>query len=136
MHIAETNTKSRQVLGTKPLNVKLSRHCLATLVVADAAKLLDSKSFSNALHEIIHSEGAVCVGEVTYDFSNKSFTGVFALSESHISVHTWPERMTVQLDVFLCNYMHDNRGKCERLFDAIVAYFDPKEIEAIHLDRL
>lgn len=33
-------------------------------------------------------------------------TGVAILSESHISIHTWPETGYVALDIFLC-------GKCD-----------------------
>jgi S-adenosylmethionine decarboxylase len=114
----------------------LSKHCMATVIVKDPSKLVDVKSFSEAVREILKKENVQCLGQVDHVFSNNSFTSIIALAESHISVHTWPERFAVQLDVFLCNYIHDNRDKCERIFNEIVAHFDPAEVEATFVDRL
>lgn len=117
--------------------LRLSRHCVATIIVEDHAKLFDSSACTDAIKNILDIESVQCIGEITHDFYNKSFTSVFALAESHISIHTWPERYTVQLDVFLCNYMNDNTEKCERIFEAIIEYFGPAaEIERTHLDRI
>ncbi len=135
-HKVKTVSEQHQSLDTITMGVKLSRHCLATVVVNDPHKLVDSKSFILALHEILEGEDVECLGDVTHDFNNKSFTSVIALAESHISVHTWPERLAVQLDVFLCNYMNDNTDKCERLFDAIVDYFGAAEVNKAYIDRL
>ncbi len=138
--VTKTHTRSvpsaliREELPIKP---KLSRHCLATIIVEDQAKLYDSKGFVTAIRAILDNETVQCIGEVTHEFQNRSFSSVLALAESHISVHTWPERFSVQLDVFLCNYMHDNTQKSERIFEAIIAYFGPvSEIERTHVDRL
>lgn len=114
-----------------------SRHCVATVIVKDQVKLFDSSACTNAVKNILDKETVQCIGEITHDFYNRSFTSVFALAESHISIHTWPERFTVQLDVFLCNYRTDNTEKCERIFEAILEYFGPAtEIERTHLDRI
>jgi S-adenosylmethionine decarboxylase len=34
-------------------------------------------------------------------------TGVALLAESHISIHTWPERDYAAIDIFLCGRRHD-----------------------------
>jgi S-adenosylmethionine decarboxylase len=128
--------KPKKAPLVRSIQPKLSRHCLATIVVKDPAVLTDSKSFKKALHGILSKEDVQCLGVLSHDFYNDSFTVVFALAESHISVHTWPERFVVQLDVFLCNYMNDNTEKCQRIFDAIIAYFDPAELEQTFVERL
>ncbi|HTE22592.1 MAG TPA: S-adenosylmethionine decarboxylase [Candidatus Limnocylindria bacterium] len=116
--------------------LSLSRHYLATLTLPDIKKLTDVKGFSSALQPILEKESVQCLGQVNHEFPNESFTVVVALAESHISVHTWPEYRTVQLDVFLCNYIHDNKQKSERIFNAIVEYFEPVESDATYIDRL
>jgi spermidine synthase len=42
-------------------------------------------------------------------------TGMLLLAESHLAVHTWPERRAVTLDVYVCNFTTDNSAKAEAL---------------------
>ncbi|MGE5161338.1 MAG: polyamine aminopropyltransferase [Betaproteobacteria bacterium] len=53
-------------------------------------------------------------------------TGTILLAESHLAIHTWPERAGVTLDVYVCNFTADNTGKAERLFEALMMAFRPK----------
>lgn len=53
-------------------------------------------------------------------------TGTILLAESHLAIHTWPERRGVTLDVYVCNFTADNTGKAEQLFDALMVAFRPK----------
>ncbi len=116
---------------------KLSRHCVATITVVDDAKLYDAEGFIAAVNTITDRESVQRVGEITHIFPNESFTSVIALAESHVSIHTWPERLTAQLDVFLCNYVHDNTEKCERIFESVIEYFGPvAQVERTYIDRL
>ena len=46
-------------------------------------------------------------------FEPSGVTGVYLLSESHLSIHTWPERAYAAIDLFSC------------------AEFDPEEVEDI-----
>ncbi|MCX7673690.1 MAG: polyamine aminopropyltransferase [Thiobacillaceae bacterium] len=52
-------------------------------------------------------------------------TGMLLLAESHLAVHTWPERNGVTLDVYVCNYSADNSPKAERLMAELLAAFQP-----------
>lgn len=113
-----------------------SVHCVATVITKEQSKLLTPSEYSAFLRGLLEKEEVQCVGEVSKSFNNDSFTTVTALSESHISVHTWPERFSVQLDVFLCNYMNDNTDKCKRIFESIIKYFDPQEVQREYIDRL
>lgn len=121
-------------LGSEPIEA-LSRHCIATLLTEQTAKLMNMGGFVSHVSGVLETEGVQCVGQIAHEFDNESFTSVFALSESHLSVHTWPERGAVQLDVFLCNYVRDNREKCERIYRSIVDYFEPEQVEETFVDR-
>jgi len=63
-------------------------------------------------------------------------TGVVVLSESHLAIHTWPEKMSVTVDVYVCNYGSDNREKARRLFDALLFTFAPREPRTCAIDRV
>lgn len=52
-------------------------------------------------------------------------TGAVLLAESHLAIHTWPERRGVTLDVYVCNFTGDNTAKAEQLFDELSLAFRP-----------
>lgn len=56
-------------------------------------------------------------------------TGVVIVSESHITVHTWPERKFVNLDVFFCNYTRNNTRKARLVFREFSKIYKPKRVK-------
>lgn len=55
-------------------------------------------------------------------------TGVIIVSESHITIHTWPEKKFVNVDVFFCNYTRDNTHKARDVFRFFRELYHPKKI--------
>lgn len=56
-----------------------------------------------ALEECAEVAGATLLHTHLHHFSpNGGISGVVVLAESHISIHTWPERNYAALDVFMC----------------------------------
>jgi S-adenosylmethionine decarboxylase len=41
-----------------------------------------------------------------HKFSQSGVTGIAVLAESHISIHTWPERGFAAIDIFMCGNCH------------------------------
>lgn len=62
-------------------------------------------------------------------------TGMLLLAESHLAVHTWPERRGVTLDVYVCNFCQDNSAKAERLATALIAAFQPAQSQTNRILR-
>ena len=56
-------------------------------------------------------------------------TGMLLLAESHLAVHTWPEQRAVTLDVYVCNFLHDNSARAHQLCEALVQRLDPQRCE-------
>lgn len=54
-------------------------------------------------------------------------TGAVVFAESHLAVHTWPERDGATLDVYVCNVTCDNSAKAEALYARLAAAFQPTE---------
>lgn len=52
-------------------------------------------------------------------------TGTLLLAESHLAIHTWPERRGVTLDVYVCNFTGDNDAKAKQLFNTLLLAFRP-----------
>ncbi|HOX88176.1 MAG TPA: polyamine aminopropyltransferase [Burkholderiaceae bacterium] len=58
-------------------------------------------------------------------------TGTVLLAESHLAIHTWPERRGVTLDVYVCNFTDDNSPKAQQVFDTLMLAFRPKS-QVVH----
>jgi S-adenosylmethionine decarboxylase len=68
------------------------------------AKCLDNiEHVENAMRECVDACGATLLHIHLHHFSpDGGISGVAILAESHISVHTWPERDYAAFDVFMC----------------------------------
>ena len=56
-----------------------------------------------ALREAVDVTGATLLHLHLHHFTpNGGISGVAVLAESHISIHTWPERNYAALDIFMC----------------------------------
>lgn len=55
-------------------------------------------------------------------------TGLIVVSESHLAIHTWPEKRFVNFDVFFCSYTRDNSEKTRNIFKEFSALYQPKKI--------
>ncbi len=79
-----------------------------------------------------------------YDFSilNKSehifepqgLTILYLLSESHLSVHTFPERKYIAIDLYTCRDYKDN-AVYEEIYDFLIECFQAKKEIPIIIDR-
>lgn len=68
-----------------------------------ASRLDDLAAIDAALREAVEACGATLIDIKLHHFTpNGGVTGVVVLSESHISVHSWPERGYAAFDVFVC----------------------------------
>lgn len=68
-----------------------------------ACNLDDLEVVREALEESARVAGATLLHTHLHHFSpNGGISGVVVLAESHISIHTWPERNYAALDVFMC----------------------------------
>jgi len=89
-----------------------------------ASNLCDPDHIDRALREAAEAAGATILHGHFHHFSpNGGVSGVLVLAESHISIHTWPERDFAAIDIFMC-------GACNpyRSVPAIKAAFAPKTI--------
>jgi S-adenosylmethionine decarboxylase len=60
------------------------------------------------LRDTVAAAGATLIELRLHSFgTGQGVTGVAMLAESHISIHTWPERDYAAADIFLCGRSHD-----------------------------
>jgi S-adenosylmethionine decarboxylase len=80
----------------------LGKHCVAELYGCDHSILDNEKVLIELIRESIDIAGATLLDICSHKFEPQGVTIVALLSESHISIHTWPEDGSVALDVFTC----------------------------------
>jgi len=68
-----------------------------------AAHLDDGDVISEALTRAAEASGASLLHIHLHSFTDSGgISGVALLAESHISIHTWPERGFAAIDIFMC----------------------------------
>lgn len=78
--------------------------------------------------------GLTVLGDHFYQFEGLDATqqggatGAVVFAESHLAIHTWPERSGATLDVYVCNVTCDNSGKAEQLFEVISEALQPADL--------
>jgi S-adenosylmethionine decarboxylase proenzyme len=62
-------------------------------------------------------------------------TGAVVLAESHLAIHTWPERDGATLDVYVCNYTGDNTAKAEAVYKSLIKALKPGDVMVERIQR-
>ncbi len=80
----------------------LGKHIIVELHGVKPEFLNDPNFLKRVLINAAVKAGATVIGDIFHKFSPYGVTGVVAVKESHISIHTWPEFGYAALDVFTC----------------------------------
>jgi len=111
-------------------------HIVANLSVPIPGHLLvEYQAFRTFIDQQIAQLGLTKVGEAYHNFPGGGFTGVVCLTESHLSIHTWPEQTYLTFDVFLSNHLKDNRPVTRALYAAVRSFFNGTPLLEQYIDR-
>ncbi|WP_300456831.1 adenosylmethionine decarboxylase [Desulfobacula sp.] len=90
------------------------------------AKRLDNlQLMEDALRECVRKSLATLLHIHLHHFTpNGGISGVAVLAESHISVHTWPEREFAAFDIFMCG-----KAKPEESISVLKRAFTPRTMK-------
>jgi len=97
----------------------LGVHHIAELCECNADLLNDSNFISTSLRQAVEHANATLIEEVKYEFTPQGITAVCLLSESHISIHTWPEKSYAAVDIFTCGDHTSPDVACRFMADAL-----------------
>jgi S-adenosylmethionine decarboxylase len=89
-----------------------------------ASNLRDPEAIERALAEAAQAAGATLLHSHFHHFGpDGGVSGMIVLAESHISIHTWPERDFAAVDIFMC-------GSCDpyKSLPVLKAAFHPASI--------
>ena len=97
------------------------------------SELLDDEEFIRlTLHVAAKKANSELLNISAHKFNPQGVTGLAMLADSHISMHTWPEKNIAKCDIFTCN------DKClpELAVQYIGERFKAKQVTSETFDRL
>ena len=80
----------------------LGKHLLAEYYDCDINSLNDVAKVEESLITAAKEAGANVIGSSFHVFEPYGVSGVVVISESHLSIHTWPEYGFAAVDIFTC----------------------------------
>ena len=96
-----------------------------------ASRLDELDHMEAAMREAVRESGATLLHIHLHHFTpGGGISGVAVLAESHISVHSWPERQFAAFDVFMCG-----DARPEKAVEVLQRYFSPGRVEITRLER-
>jgi S-adenosylmethionine decarboxylase len=113
------------------MRVALGKHYLVELYGCDPELI----SYRDKVEAVLLEAARIAKAHIVkYDFHNFSPTGVsgmIIISESHFSIHTWPEHSYAAVDIFTCSETVNERAA----IDYMSRSFKAKRIEVCELRR-
>ncbi len=80
------------------------RHFVASYKECDVNALTDISALMKVLTDAVNSSGATILQQAHETFPGNGMTAFFVLSESHASIHTYPEHNACFVDLFTCGH--------------------------------
>lgn len=76
------------------------------------------------LSQTVAESGLSCILIRHHQFEPIGYTAAALLAESHITLHTWPEFKSVQIDIFTCG----SHEKARSAYESLKRIFAPEKI--------
>ncbi len=100
------------------------KHFIASYTGCDASALTDVDALIKAMEEAVGCSGATILDSSHYVFPGNGLTMVFLLSESHASIHTYPEFGSCFIDLFTCGDICSYEG----FHTSLSSYLKPAQV--------
>ncbi|MEM0313965.1 MAG: adenosylmethionine decarboxylase [Candidatus Bathyarchaeia archaeon] len=100
-------------------------HIIAEFRGVDPWRISRVEDVRPILDRVIAKSGLHAVSSSFHQFEPYGVSAVYLLSESHLSIHTWPEYSYVALDIFTCG----DDAPAIRAFHILKEEFMPKSVK-------
>jgi len=80
----------------------LGYHLILELEGCPESSLNDLETVRRVMTRAVKASGATMIQPFFHEFAPQGVSGVVIISESHFSIHTWPEYGYAAVDVFTC----------------------------------
>jgi len=111
-------------IAAEELHLFRGKHFIASYEGCDIEALTQLHQLKQVMEIAVKSSGAHILDTSMYEFSGHALTMVFLLSESHASIHTYPEHRACFVDLFTCGDLCDY----EPFHETLSSYLAPQRI--------
>lgn len=101
------------------------QHLLASYYDCDHNALADVNTLRQVMEQAVVASGATLLKSAEYIFEPDGITAVYLLSESHASIHTYPEHNACFVDLFTCG----NKCSSEKFNAVLQSYLKPQRVD-------
>ncbi len=99
----------------------LGRQILAEYYGCDSSVLHDNRRIEELMLEAARQAHMTIVESVFHHFNPYGVSGAVIISESHITIHTWPEHNYAAVDLFTCGEEGDPQAAFSYLLEGLGA---------------
>ena len=115
--------------------VSSGKHMICDIKQIKNTELLNNiDGIKNILDNICKKYDFRCLDVIEHIFSPAGISILYLLSESHISIHTFPERNYFALDIYTCRE-YPNNNIYENIYGYLVECFNAKREIPVIMER-
>ena len=112
-------------------------HIVAEFSGIERKKLEDVTIVEAIMNKVASEAKLNVIHKISHQFKPSGASIIYMISESHISIHTWPEHNYAAVDIFTCG----EEGNAEDAYKVFVRELKPKKIRRKifrlkHLEKL
>jgi len=109
-----------KILNRNTYFLTMGKHYLLNLYGCSFVLLDDQEYLIKLLESAASLSGATVVNTIFKKFDPQGVTVLTLLSESHISIHTWPAKGEAAVDLFTCGDCNPKLG-CDMIIEQLYA---------------
>lgn len=109
----------------------LGQHIIAEFYDCDQDSINNHEFVETVLLNAAELSGATVIKPVFHKFNPHGVSGCVVISESHFTIHTWPEYGYCAVDVFTCGDLIDNEVALSHMKEQ----FGAKSISVVEMKR-
>lgn len=107
------------------------RHFLVEMLGCCVFVINNRSALQEAMESAALASRMTIVESVFHNFSPFGISGVVVIAESHIAIHTWPEKGFAAVDVFTCG----NEGEPKKAVEFLTRVFKARETHLMEIKR-
>jgi S-adenosylmethionine decarboxylase len=101
-----------------------SIHIIADFCVCPVELLENGQKGEEIIWQTVKESGLSCILVRYHQFTPGGYTAAALLAESHLTIHTWPEHKSAQVDIFTCG----SHAKAKHAYRILKRIMSPEKI--------